>query len=148
MCVLGIGVDCFSSYWWRAGWLLWRWWRWGSPRSALGFHVTACIIRYGARGSALVEIGAMVFICLQYASWLPLDFCILHTRPSMCKTATVLKLSKRRKKYEKYELILAKYLTLIFLSTFPSIFMLAESSALPSAGKRSDAAWKWYFINI
>lgn len=66
----------------------------------------------------------------------------------MCKTATVLKLSKRRKKYEKYELILAKYLTLIFLSTFPSIFMLAESSALPSAGKRSDAAWKWYFINI
>lgn len=38
----------------------------------------------------------------------------------MCRTATVLKLSKRKKKYEKYELILAKYVTLIFLTTFPA----------------------------
>lgn len=29
---------------------------------------TACMIRYRARGSALVEIAAMVFNCLQYAS--------------------------------------------------------------------------------
>lgn len=107
MHVSGFKVCCVFSSWWRAGWIVWRWWkwrwrwRWWSPRSAPGFHVTACIIRYGAKGSALVEMGAVVFSCLQCAPWVPWDFSVLHTWLAIHNIATVLQLYKGRQKSTK-----------------------------------------------